>query len=511
MIIQRKLLLMLILAFLPNAAPRAIDFESDPMLLVSGCPEIPETVVKPGFKWIFNRQDFSVGNHALKLCHRRPKMSKIDDKLEFDVTLATFSTVDRIRNLRTLLEHWDGFISLAYYVNEPSDIDTLETIVNENLDNAARLTVHLMWAIVDEPFPINILRNIANVAVTTSHILPFDIDFATSSNARGHILKHVDLLRDTASGKRKQLLVLPALEANHGHTDDEHLRALVIERSFPDASPADIQNWVNEGTIKVFHDHCKKCQGSTDMERWFKAEDVYDLDDSKIPEEYEPYVITPSRIISPDGSVKPFVLWDEAFSGYGRDKTIYYYHLRHAFGYQYSVIPHACILHQYHEKSKDANTWKDTAGAIPARARYYYERVRWWMMRKALWSIDYVNAHGTTTLVPAIDDAEQVETVEKIDEVKPPVPAVFPHVESFPSPDDYIVRHSKIRKISESPPRFMQVQMVSFIIMVILIFWYALWKYSHVSLKKGSSRLLTVTATCLLVMATSGGLLLVIF
>ena len=324
-------------------------------------------------------------------------MQTIRQEHKYDVTLATFTSPDRISNIAALLESWSGLVNLAYFIGNDTDLDLLEFILKDN-PGRSRLTTHVVWENEGEPFPINVLRNIANYAAVTTHLFPFDIDFMPSTGLREKVLSYHTLLESSYLGISKTMLVVPALEADHGKSSEAHQKALEEEQKFAHASIEDIKGMIVSKSLKVFHDHCQKCQGATDIKRWLKADDPYALnreDYGSIPQEYEPYVIVPNRINRAGDDEQAFILWDEVFDGYGRDKTIYYFHLRQFFGYTFSVIPDACMLHRYHEKSEDSNKWRSVAGAIGARARFYFDRVRWWILFRKQTNIKTINKLGT--------------------------------------------------------------------------------------------------------------------
>ena len=95
---------------------------------------------------------------------------------------------------------------MAYYANGDNDIKQLDVeIAKLSADAVERLNVHIVNAVEgEESVPLNVLRNVASVGVTTSHMMHVDIDFLPSYNMheiilyQQHLLVFVDaLVRNT--------------------------------------------------------------------------------------------------------------------------------------------------------------------------------------------------------------------------------------------------------------------------------------------------------------------------
>jgi glycosyltransferase-like protein LARGE len=67
---------------------------------------------------------------------------------------------------------------------------------------------------------------------------------------------------------------------------------------------------------------------------------------------YEPYVIVPRLPSTP--------LYNEGFSGYGKNKIQFVMHLRYA-GFKFRVLPFGFVTHMQHSKSALKGQWEDSA------------------------------------------------------------------------------------------------------------------------------------------------------
>lgn len=184
------------------------------------------------------------------------------------------------------------------------------------------------------------LRNIAQYGVQTTHVFHCDIDFVPSKASRQKILSnHGHLL--ARSLEDETMLVIPAFELpkhntassatgnnanknnidtttdddsnNNNNNDDAYLKNLPLELD-------DAKEWYKKGWLVPFHQKCVKCQEATDLDRWSVSNKPYKpsyQNPADFPEQYEPYVIISNQSI----------YWNEHFSGYGRDKTLYFYEL----------------------------------------------------------------------------------------------------------------------------------------------------------------------------------------
>lgn len=130
---------------------------------------------------------------------------------------------------------------------------------------------------------------------------------------------------------------------------------------------------------------CEHCQAATNISLWIDADEPY-LVSKDAPLGYEPFVISPSFIMKNETKL-PFLLWDEIFTGYGRDKTIYFHQLRLFFGYEFLVLPNVFIYHKRHEKSQDAFLWQNI-DLRKQRKKMFARRMNWWEQKLGYTSED---------------------------------------------------------------------------------------------------------------------------
>lgn len=300
-----------------------------------------------------------------------------------DVTLVTFGTVDRIGVLRDTLSTWNGLIFVAIYITSDDDIKELEYFMQSS--NAARrqLTVHLLWAEGDantDPFPVNALRNLALTGVPTTHFLYADMDFVPSFGSRLQIIKEQKLLKDSYTGKSRQMLVLPAFQCARPSKRSE---CGPLEFKFNYMQMWQIKQLARFGQFDSFGGRYRGYHGSTDLNKFLRSAKPYAIPakaEHQVSVNYEPYAVLPTRIRGKNSTMNPFLLWDEIFTAYGRNKIIYLSMLRQLFNYQFTVLPTAALFHKHHVKSNesksfDANARIEMVAMFKARMEFW-NRVR---------------------------------------------------------------------------------------------------------------------------------------
>ena len=127
---------------------------------------------------------------------------------EIDVTLVTHATLERLWVLPMICERWRGPISVAVSVNDkfvqydlPKECERIRD--GKQVRGLVRV-VPMEWGSGDTQYPVNKLRNVAMMGVTTSHFLMLDVDFWPSSNLYSTICKYAPLV------DQKTALVVPA-------------------------------------------------------------------------------------------------------------------------------------------------------------------------------------------------------------------------------------------------------------------------------------------------------------
>lgn len=156
------------------------------------------TTKKMSSHWVCKFYNRALKNTELKIYHQ-------------DITLVTLSTADRIHNIGLLVEQWSGLLNMAFFVRNASDLAVLDSMLESYSGFRKRANVHLVWEEPQEPFPINMLRNIAEIGVETTHVFHVDIDFVQSKDFRETLLvKHGHLLHKSMT--EPMIIVVPSFE-----------------------------------------------------------------------------------------------------------------------------------------------------------------------------------------------------------------------------------------------------------------------------------------------------------
>ncbi|GAA5820447.1 hypothetical protein JCM3770_003381 [Rhodotorula araucariae] len=118
-----------------------------------------------------------------------------------DVTLVTQLSVSRIDRFERMLAAWDGPLSVAIYLVDEADIDTLEThYVSSALlsawERVSLVVVKPDYSISEEAlltrlrYPINHLRNLALSMAPSPYTLVVDVDFVPSPDMHSVLSSH---------------------------------------------------------------------------------------------------------------------------------------------------------------------------------------------------------------------------------------------------------------------------------------------------------------------------------
>ena len=121
------------------------------------------------------------------------------------ITLVTQTSVERLRNLRSICERWTGDISVAVYVEDAVEERRMAPTVDAVTRPCRRAAVAFVRAAApDEEYPVNRLRNVAWRGAATSHVFVVDVDFWPGAGARAALEAAV-----AAAGERTAI-VAPA-------------------------------------------------------------------------------------------------------------------------------------------------------------------------------------------------------------------------------------------------------------------------------------------------------------
>ena len=240
---------------------------------------------------------------------------------EYDVTLITQLTMDRIRTLHNLLLHWNGPASITMYGDESEKLKVMQYFKSFSLLRP-NLVIHIVYRKPGSYYPINYLRNVAASAVTTPYVFLIDLDFMPSYGLYSYLRKAAELLMTT---NPRRALVVPAFEAFMNNT------------IYPKDKPTLLEQ-MKELTVQPFHPYFKG-HTPTNYTKWVKASYPYVTNWAK---DYEPYVLVRSNVVR----------YDQRFMGYGFNKISHLTELR-AQGYEFVVLPDPFLIHYPHPYSED--------------------------------------------------------------------------------------------------------------------------------------------------------------
>ncbi|KAH3744145.1 Glycosyltransferase LARGE2 [Pelomyxa schiedti] len=280
-------------------------------------------------------------------------------RTENEVTIATQLSLDRLHNLEEMALSWTGIISAAIYLPlcVSSDPEALEYELDRikslhqgverlNVDSSpCRLDIALVFQLPEtdtvcevttnpetssQPYPINVLRNVAMRQVHTNYVFVLDVDFVPSTGMHGHLCSVLyGSTRDS-----KTALVLPAFE-------------LSLNKTLPN-NKLEAVKMMSLGSLSPFHTrHFPMGHMPSNYDTWKIAQYPYL---ATYEEGYEPYVVVPNNSTP---------LFDPRFCGYGLNKIQWLLHLA-VLGWKFQVDPFHFVVSRPHPRSC---AWTATYGA----------------------------------------------------------------------------------------------------------------------------------------------------
>ncbi|KAI8066775.1 glycosyl-transferase for dystroglycan-domain-containing protein [Gongronella butleri] len=297
--------------------------------------------------------------------------SSLDDE---KVTLVTQFTVNRLPVFANVIDAWKGPIAIALYLTEPSDIDTLNSFLedqNNRIDRYDRVSMVIVKPEtrangVRVAYPINHLRNLAILAASTPFIFVMDADFAPSPSLYASI--HA-LLPESSFSASRTAIVVPCFAVREDST------------TLPE-SMDDMAAWVKQG--RAYLTDPGAGHGPT-LGKEMALTWAHLHGDAQLPATYEvcyesqwePYYVVPREA----------PLYDVRFKNQGGDKQSHALHLN-AEGYRFLVMRHEFIVHKDHPKmvwpgqgfpeaQKDASKWNYFAGFMQEIDDIYGKLARW--------------------------------------------------------------------------------------------------------------------------------------
>ena len=245
---------------------------------------------------------------------------------DFETTLVTQLSLDRLDKVFLLLEHWDGPISITVYGTDSQAWNMTKFLFDSGI-NRKNLAIHVVFR-QGKLYPVNILRNVALNTVTTPYAFLNDGDFLPSYGLFSYLKSANKHLMNDA---KKRVLVVPAFDGQPG---------FVYPRN-----KASLLNKLNNNSIRIFCAWCAhQTHGQTNFSFWAETSHPYKIEWAF---HFEPYIVAKRDVIQ----------YDERFVGYGWNKVSQITELK-AQGYEFVVIPNGFVVHSPHKHSIDREVWK---------------------------------------------------------------------------------------------------------------------------------------------------------
>lgn len=234
----------------------------------------------------------------------------------------THGTVDRLQRIALQMQLWQGRLFASIFVRSQQERDQVFAFKR----NFPHILLTMVWHHQEDitmPYPINLLRNIANWSAM-EHKVPYvvlaDADIVPNlSLAQLYGRFQTQFTLDT------RLLVMPAFDLDDSNllnslSDKLHLKRELSKQQEP---------W---SRVKIMH--APKPSYHFHLGKWLVADEPYDLDYSLMNEHY---VIVQTRVVA---EFHPF---DENFRGRGFNKQSWHFEL-YASGFKYVMLPDAFVF-----------------------------------------------------------------------------------------------------------------------------------------------------------------------
>lgn len=292
------------------------------------------------------------------------------------VAIVTQLSLDRLGRLHYLCNSWgNGYDNCSGHVvaailDEDRTIECLSN--NDNTSGKKQIeALEEMVALIpncsletilvgkslqySSSYPINALRNIALQACTTEFVFLLDVDCIPSNDALYNMIgtaERLSSLRKMCT-EEAAAIVVPCFEPSSSYIEapisptfscSDALKKVCFSCA---GSP-------NSGLQPFMGDRFNRGHRATDFTRLANIwnERLSSTDNAAhtprfypitFEEGFEPYVIV-NRLYAP--------LYDEALTGYGRNKALHLYHL-HRMGFSFLVCADACLVHLPHPATVD--------------------------------------------------------------------------------------------------------------------------------------------------------------
>lgn len=310
------------------------------------------------------------GEYKVKLFHLSPDL--IDWEFH-DLTITTQCSANRLFNIKSLADRWDGPISvavfipgkeagyaldfidglrkcwpetvgkrtsfhLAYPTDNVADVYTYGSLVYNSCDELLKIIENYGSDNYEHkiPYPHNVLRNAARNGVTTEFVLLIDVDLSPSVNLRQMFMDYA--FRNGIVGSKylpppnddkedKRVFVIPTFEIKDGYQVPTNKKSLLNANA--------------DGMIRPFHNKtCWWCHAPEEHNKWLNLPDPAPKKLSSgfyanWAKSWEPFYIARRNV----------PLFDERFKQYGYDRIEQICEL-HLMGYDFVVLDKAFLIHK---------------------------------------------------------------------------------------------------------------------------------------------------------------------
>ncbi|XP_070576846.1 beta-1,4-glucuronyltransferase 1-like [Ptychodera flava] len=309
-----------------------------------------------------------------------------------DVTIVTQCSLNRLHHVLSLVERWNGPISVAIFSAKPNitsifivithlrqcfpkirsavsfhlvsplrEMKETQELVgfsfsNEETDTNIPCDQVLPWmrgfgqmeenyAVQDVPYPNNLLRNVAWHGSATEYILVMDIDMLPSGELRHQFKEFILTKKQSMQWEIEEspnlVYVLPVFEINE--------RIPV----FPSTRNELIDLWEREQVRQFYQEMCEKCQTHTDYIKW---RNLHSVSSGKLNIAYEVEWMSPWEPLYIANRNIP--KYDERFKQYGFNRISQVCEV-HISGYNFAIMDNAFILHKGFKTPSDFHSQKD--------------------------------------------------------------------------------------------------------------------------------------------------------
>ena len=247
-------------------------------------------------------------------CYSVEEVSGVEPP-EHSVTLITQLTLSKVKVLTQALGVWEGYSSLVFYA-----YDSKEALAVREFQCDKCIVTLVQGGTRKQPFPINLLRQVALDAARTELVFTLDTDFVPSAGLYEVIKQH---LSTPLVGKA---LVVPAFEFRVNYTAGQ-------------PKYSDLKALLNGRELSVFH---SKFGGHKDTKTdlWLRSDKSYCL--NRTSGAYEPYVIV-------NTSNPGFPSYDVNYVNRGMNKIIWIRALKRA-KFQFCVLPRVFLIHAWERR-----------------------------------------------------------------------------------------------------------------------------------------------------------------